>query len=158
MVAITPFAISFLITSIGLFSIFWARSRITMLLGSSMLVLINHLRISNRTSGIHPVTDLPWRWSVSEQLFVHMDLLSGLRLHERVHKSFQTLAVGCGEVDFQGARQAAFQACLPARRAIMQVRAASSQFARGVNQHPIRAAHDAHQLAFSHHGAASDAG
>ena len=40
----------------------------------------------------------------------------------------------------------------------MQVRAASSQFARWVNQHPIRAADDAHQLAFRQDGAASDAG
>src|SRR3990172_4111644 len=46
MVAITPFVISFLIRSIGLFSIFCARSRMTMLAGSSSLLpllLISHL-------------------------------------------------------------------------------------------------------------------
>ena len=40
----------------------------------------------------------------------------------------------------------------------MQVRAASGQFARRVNQHPIRRADDAHQLAFRHDGAASHTG
>ena len=38
----------------------------------------------------------------------------------------------------------------------MQVRAASSQFTRWVNQHPACRADDAHQLAFCHHGAASN--
>ena len=38
----------------------------------------------------------------------------------------------------------------------MQVRAAPSQFTRRVNQHPVCRADDAHQLAFRHHGAASN--
>ena len=38
----------------------------------------------------------------------------------------------------------------------MQVRAASSQFTRWVNQHPACRADDTHQLAFRHHGATSN--
>lgn len=40
----------------------------------------------------------------------------------------------------------------------MQVRTSSGQFARRVNRHPIRRADNAYQLAFRHHGTASNTG
>src|SRR6185503_20805595 len=55
MVAITPLDINFLMSSIGLFSIFWARSRITMLAGNSILfplLLIGYL-LKSQTSNEH---------------------------------------------------------------------------------------------------------
>ncbi len=84
-------------------------------------------------------------------------LLARLRFGERVHKGHQLFPVGSGEVDLEGMGEAAFQASLPAGAAIVQVRAASSQLARRIDPHPVRAADNAHQLPFGQHGAASNA-
>src|SRR5512135_1232526 len=140
MVAMTPFAISFLMTSMGLFSIFCARSRMIIVLGSSMLVLIDHLRITDLRNRCPPGHGNAWRWSVSERVMRSHGLLAGLRFRERIHKGHQTFTIGSGEVHLEGMREAAFQASLPAGTAVVQICAASSQLARRIYQHSIRTA------------------
>ena len=76
-------------------------------------------------------------------------------MRERIHKSFQAFAVSRGQLGFQRVSETRRQTGFPTGTTIMQIRAASRQFSGRVNQHPIRCADHAHQLAFCHHGAAS---
>ena len=124
-----------------------------------MLVLIDHLRITDLKKQVSAQSrKITWRWSVSEKFMRSHRLRAGLRFRERVHEGHQIFSVGSGEIGLEGVREAAFQAGLPAGTAVMQIRAASSQFARRIHQHSVRAPNDAHQLAFRQHGAASNAG
>src|SRR5574340_338835 len=107
MVAITPLAISFLMISMGLFSIFCARSRMTTLVGSCMLVLIDHLQVlvmrsATRRSLFAALAGICERWTNRSHLS-----FARFGVCERLGMCLQPLTIRRGQFHLQGASEAA---------------------------------------------------
>src|SRR5690349_20257129 len=120
MVAMTPFVINFLMRSIGLFSIFWARSRITMLEGNSIFVLIGHLLA--RLQGFHSTcvfATKPVR--ACERVAIRSyRLLAGLcLLRQSLHKIFQIGTIFLCQLGFERMLKSAFESTFPTFTSVM---------------------------------------
>ena len=96
---------------------------------------------------------------MSEGLFVHMQVLAALLiLWERIHESFQTLAINHAEFLLEGVLQPASQTALPAFTPVVQVSPTAGQLASWIHLDPFLCAHQTDHLPFRQDGATTNAG